>query len=169
MNVVFFFAISLLYEILLYLQLIIKSRIYQLFITCVHFLIILIKTHILIGLFTFFFKNPLIIIFSLRQCLNDPLSLPLRIFSSLSLLLRFPLSLSWREPNPVEWEWVQGRTFGSKVTVMVRTMNFVSGSHMGRRLAGLTAPIKPLQVEKGGGECSHYPTHLSHNHSSGKK
>lgn len=29
-------------------------------------------------------------------------------------------------------------------------MNFVSGSHMGRRSAGLTAPIKPLQVEEGG-------------------
>lgn len=35
------------------------------------------------------------------------------------------------------------------MTVMVRTMNFVSGSHMGRCSAGLTAPIKPLQVEEG--------------------
>lgn len=30
------------------------------------------------------------------------------------------------------------------------TMNFMSGSHTGRRSTGLTAPIKLLQVEKGG-------------------
>lgn len=49
--------------------------------------------------------------------------------------------------NPLEWEELYGWTKYCKMTETIMTMNFMSSSHRAGCLAGLTCPIKLLQVQ----------------------